>query len=68
MIDITLSGEIGEVQWVACAALGLLYEEHKEDHPEHESSKVKKSSSNSSSIAKKTILLLNPKYEHTLWS
>ena len=64
MIDITLSGEIGEVQWVATAALGLLYEEHKEDHPEHESPKVKMSSS-SSSIAKKT-KNIKPKYEHTI--
>ena len=30
-----LSGEIGEAQWAATAALGLLYEEHKEDHPGH---------------------------------
>merc|ERR1711871_18484 len=35
LIDITLSGEIGEAQWAATAALALLYEEHKEDHPEH---------------------------------
>jgi hypothetical protein len=35
LIDIALSGEIGEAQWAATAALALLYEEHKEDHPEH---------------------------------
>lgn len=35
LIDVALSGEIGEAQWAATAALALLYEEHKEDHPEH---------------------------------
>lgn len=38
LIDIALNGEIGEAQWVATAALALLYEEHKEDHPEHRNS------------------------------
>ena len=35
LIDITLGGEVGEAQWVATAALALLYEEHKEDHVDH---------------------------------
>ena len=35
LIDVTLSGEVGEAQWVATAALALLYEEHKEDHEDH---------------------------------
>jgi ADP-ribose pyrophosphatase len=32
LIQHTLQGEIGEAQWVAAVALGLLYEEHKEHH------------------------------------
>ena len=35
LIDVTLGGEVGEAQWVATAALALLYEEHKEDHSDH---------------------------------
>ena len=33
LIKITLAGEVGEAQWVAATALGLLYEEHQEHHP-----------------------------------
>jgi 8-oxo-dGTP pyrophosphatase MutT (NUDIX family) len=47
LIDISLSGEIGEAQWVATAALGLLYEEHKEDHPDHKNTDGLKPGSNS---------------------
>jgi 8-oxo-dGTP pyrophosphatase MutT (NUDIX family) len=32
LIQQTLRGEVGEAQWVAAVALGLLYEEHKEHH------------------------------------
>lgn len=32
LIKVTLAGEVGEAQWVAAAALGLLYEEHSEHH------------------------------------
>jgi ADP-ribose pyrophosphatase len=32
LIKVTLAGEVGEAQWVAAVALGLLYEEHKEHH------------------------------------
>lgn len=33
LIKVTLAGEVGEAQWVAATALGLLYEEHVEHHP-----------------------------------
>lgn len=33
LIDIVLKGEIGEAQWLAAIATGLLYEEHLEHHP-----------------------------------
>ena len=32
LIQAALRGEVGEAQWVAAVALGLLYEEHKEHH------------------------------------
>jgi ADP-ribose pyrophosphatase len=32
LIKVALAGEIGEAQWAAAIALGLLYEEHKEHH------------------------------------
>jgi ADP-ribose pyrophosphatase len=32
LIKVALAGEVGEAQWVAAVALGLLYEEHKEHH------------------------------------
>ena len=32
LIDVCLNGEIGEAQWLATIALGLLYEEHQEHH------------------------------------
>lgn len=32
LIKVTLAGEVGEAQWVAATALGLLYEEHQEHH------------------------------------
>lgn len=32
LINISLNGEIGEAQWLATIALGLLYEEHQEHH------------------------------------
>ena len=32
LIKVTLAGEVGEAQWVAATALGLLYEEHTEHH------------------------------------
>ena len=32
LLKATLTGQIGEAQWVACVALGLLYEEHMEHH------------------------------------
>mmetsp|Transcript_9933 Transcript_9933/g.10037 ORF Transcript_9933/g.10037 Transcript_9933/m.10037 type:complete len:251 (-) Transcript_9933:57-809(-) len=35
LIRITLAGEIGEAQWVAAVALGLLHEEHMEHHINH---------------------------------
>lgn len=35
LIKVALSGEIGEAQWLATIALGLVYEEHKEHHSNH---------------------------------
>jgi hypothetical protein len=32
LLQATLRGEIGEAQWVAAVALGLLHEEHMEHH------------------------------------
>lgn len=32
LIEAALRGEVGEAQWVAAVALGVLYEEHKEHH------------------------------------
>lgn len=32
VIEVALKGEIGEAQWLATAALGILYEEHHEHH------------------------------------
>jgi ADP-ribose pyrophosphatase len=32
LIKVTLAGEVGEAQWVAAVALGLLHEEHNEHH------------------------------------
>ena len=32
LLKITLNGEVGEAQWVATVALGLLHEEHREHH------------------------------------
>jgi 8-oxo-dGTP pyrophosphatase MutT (NUDIX family) len=32
LIDITLRGDVGEAQWVAAVALGLLFEEHSHHH------------------------------------
>lgn len=35
LLKVTLNGEVGEAQWVAAVALGLLHEEYKEHHPVH---------------------------------
>ena len=32
LIKVALAGEVGEAQWVAAVALGLLHDEHKEHH------------------------------------
>jgi hypothetical protein len=32
LLTATLAGEVGEAQWVAAVALGLLHEEHTEHH------------------------------------
>jgi len=32
LLKVALSGEVGEAQWVAVVALGILYEEHREHH------------------------------------
>ena len=55
LIDVALNGEIGEAQWVATAALALLYEEHKEDHPEHRNTDGMKASAATPSTTARTV-------------